>query len=79
LPTRILGGLAEFERELIRIRTAEGRARAVAMGVRLGRRPKLDEAQRRQACERKMAGEDIAAIARDYNVSDATISRIQCG
>jgi DNA invertase Pin-like site-specific DNA recombinase len=44
----ILGGLAEFERELIRTRTAEGRARAVAMGVRLGRRPKLDEEQRRQ-------------------------------
>jgi DNA invertase Pin-like site-specific DNA recombinase len=75
----ILGGLAEFERELIRTRTAEGRARAVAMGVRLGRRPKLDEEQRRAACERKQAGEDVSSIARDYNVSDSTISRIQCG
>jgi DNA invertase Pin-like site-specific DNA recombinase len=75
----ILGGLAEFERELIRTRTAEGRARAVAMGVRLGRRPKLDADQRRAACERKQAGEDVASIARDYNVSDSTISRIQCG
>jgi DNA invertase Pin-like site-specific DNA recombinase len=75
----VLGGLAEFERELIKSRTAEGRARAVANGVRLGRRPKLDEEQRRQACIRKMAGEDIALIARDYNVSDSTISRIQCG
>jgi DNA invertase Pin-like site-specific DNA recombinase len=75
----ILGGLAEFERELIRTRTAEGRARAVAMGVRLGRRPKLDESQRRAACERKQAGEDVASIARDYNVSDSTISRLQCG
>jgi DNA invertase Pin-like site-specific DNA recombinase len=75
----VLGGLAEFERELIKSRTAEGRARAVANGVRLGRRPKLDEEQRRQACARKLAGEDIAVIARDYNVSDSTISRIQCG
>jgi DNA invertase Pin-like site-specific DNA recombinase len=75
----VLGGLAEFERELIKSRTAEGRARAVANGVRLGRRPKLDEEQRRQACIRKLAGEDIAVIARDYNVSDSTISRIQCG
>jgi DNA invertase Pin-like site-specific DNA recombinase len=75
----VLGGLAEFERELIKSRTAEGRARAVAMGVRLGRRPKLDEEQRRQACARKLAGEDVASIARDYNVSDSTISRIQCG
>src|SRR4030081_390947 len=69
----VLGGLAEFERELIKSRTAEGRARAVAMGVRLGRRPKLDEEQRRAACERKQAGEDVASIARDYKVSDSTI------
>ena len=75
----VLGGLAEFERELIKSRTAEGRARAVAMGVRLGRRPKLNDDQRREACARKLAGEDIAVIARDYNVSDSTISRLQCG
>jgi Resolvase, N terminal domain len=37
----VLGGLAEFERELIRARTSEGRARAKARGVKLGRRPKL--------------------------------------
>jgi DNA invertase Pin-like site-specific DNA recombinase len=74
----VLGGLAEFERELIRTRTAEGRARAVAMGVRLGRRPKLDQEQRRQACARKAAGEDVRLIAKDFNVSDSTISRLQC-
>src|SRR4051794_4498074 len=34
----VLGGLAEFERELIRSRTGEGRARAVARGVTLGRK-----------------------------------------
>jgi DNA invertase Pin-like site-specific DNA recombinase len=31
----VLGGLAEFERELIKARTAEGRKRAQARGVRL--------------------------------------------
>jgi DNA invertase Pin-like site-specific DNA recombinase len=36
----VLGGLAEFERELIRT-PGEGRARAVANGVRLGRKPTL--------------------------------------
>ncbi len=35
----VLGGLAEFERELIRARTGEGRARAKARGVKLGRKP----------------------------------------
>jgi DNA invertase Pin-like site-specific DNA recombinase len=74
----VLGGLAEFERELIRVRTTEGRARAVAMGVRLGRRPKLDQDQRREACQRKRAGEEVASIARAFQVSDSTISRLRC-
>src|SRR5438132_14221058 len=37
----VLGGLAEFERELIRARTDDGRKRAQARGVRLGRPLKL--------------------------------------
>jgi DNA invertase Pin-like site-specific DNA recombinase len=37
----VLGGWAEFERDLIHARTSEGRARAVANGVRLGRKPTL--------------------------------------
>ena len=42
----VLGGLAEFERELIRARTGEGRARAKANGVRLGRKPTFTHHQR---------------------------------
>jgi DNA invertase Pin-like site-specific DNA recombinase len=34
----VLGGLAEFERELIRARTDEDRKRAQARGVRFGKR-----------------------------------------
>jgi DNA invertase Pin-like site-specific DNA recombinase len=45
----VLSGLAEFERSLIKARTAEGRARAKARGVRMGRRPKLTPHQQR-AC-----------------------------
>jgi DNA invertase Pin-like site-specific DNA recombinase len=74
----VLGGVAEFERELILARTAEGRRLAVARGVRFGRRPKLSEAERLDACRRKKAREPIASIARDYNVCGATISRLQC-
>ena len=37
----VLGGIAEFERELINARTSEGRARAKARGVRFGRPPAL--------------------------------------
>jgi len=72
----VLGGLAEFERKLIRARTAEGRARAKARGVRLGRKPKLTPHQRREAIKRRDAGEPVRAIARSYNVHNSTISRL---
>jgi DNA invertase Pin-like site-specific DNA recombinase len=45
----VLGGLAEFESELIRARTGEGRKRAKERGVHMGRRPKLTAHQRRDA------------------------------
>src|SRR5689334_17405535 len=53
----MLGGLAEFERDLIRVRTGEGRARAKARGVRLGRPPKLTAHQAKEALRRRDAGE----------------------
>jgi DNA invertase Pin-like site-specific DNA recombinase len=72
----ILGGLAEFERELIRARTGEGRERAKARGVKMGRKPKLTAHQIREAVERRDKGETVRDIARTYNVSHSTISRL---
>jgi DNA invertase Pin-like site-specific DNA recombinase len=45
----VLGGLADVERDLIRTRTAEGRSRAQKRGQRMGRKPKLTEAQQDEA------------------------------
>jgi DNA invertase Pin-like site-specific DNA recombinase len=73
----VLGGLAEFERELIRARTGEGRARAKARGVRMGRPPKLTPHQIKEALRRRDAGEPMRDIARTYNVSHSTISRLE--
>ena len=73
----VLDGLAEFERELMKTRTADGRARAKARGVRMGRRPKLTPHQQREALDRRAAGEAIREIARSYNVSHSTISRLR--
>jgi DNA invertase Pin-like site-specific DNA recombinase len=72
----VLGGLAEFERELIKSRTAEGRLRAKAMGRSLGRPFKLTRHQRAEAHGRREAGEAVCDIARSYDVSPSTISRI---
>ncbi len=73
----VLAGLAEFERELIRSRTGEGRERARARGVRMGRKPKLTPHQRTEALSRRDAGEPLVEIARSYAVSHSTISRLR--
>lgn len=74
----VLGGLAEFERELIRARTGEGRARAVARGVKMGRKPKLTPHQQKEALRRRESGkETLRDIARSYNVHNSTISRLE--
>ena len=72
----VLGGLAEFERHLILSRTNEGRVRAQARGVKFGRRPKLTKHQQAEALARIAQGETLTAIARSYNVSHMTISRL---
>ncbi len=72
----VLAGLAEFERELIRARTGEGRARAKAEGRKMGRPHKLTPHQQREARERRDAGESLSSIARSFNVHHATIGRL---
>src|SRR5215467_3185381 len=72
----VLGGLAEFERELILARTSDGRTRAKARGVRFGRLAALTPHQRQEALKRLGSGEAQADVARSFNVSQATISRL---
>jgi DNA invertase Pin-like site-specific DNA recombinase len=72
----VLGGLAEFERHLILTRTAEGRTRAQANGIRFGRKPSLTPYQRAEALRRRAAGETLTAIAQSFNVSHMTIARL---
>ena len=64
LMVTILGGVAEFERELVRTRTAEGRAPAMSLGMRMGRKPKLNETQRVDAKQRLGRKERMGVTAR---------------
>jgi DNA invertase Pin-like site-specific DNA recombinase len=72
----VLAALAEFERSMILARTAEGRTRAKARGVRFGRKPKLSAFQINEALARREAGEALTDIGRSYGVSHSTISRL---
>jgi DNA invertase Pin-like site-specific DNA recombinase len=73
----VLGGLAEFERELIRVRTGEGRERAKARRVHMGRPSKLTPHQQREAMKALAEGTATQAdLARRFNLSASTISRL---
>jgi DNA invertase Pin-like site-specific DNA recombinase len=73
----ILAAIATYECRLINARTGEGRKRAMANGVRFGRKPKLTAHQRAEAIKRRAAGETLADIAKSYAVDVSTISRLQ--
>ena len=65
----VLGGLAEFERELIRAWTGEGHRRAAARGVKMGRRPKLTPHQMKEAIRRRDRGEETCERSRGATMS----------
>ena len=77
LLSTMLAAIAEFERELIRERTGEGRKRAMAAGVKFGRKRKLSDFQRQEAVKRRAAGETLASIAKSYAVDISMISRLE--
>ena len=66
----MLGGLAEYERELIK-------ARARAQGKSLGRPFKLTPHQRAEAIQRREVGEALVDIAKSYAVNPTTIGRLK--
>jgi DNA invertase Pin-like site-specific DNA recombinase len=76
LLSTLLAAIAEFERDLIRERTGDGRKRAMAKGVKFGRKPKLSDFQRQEALKRRAAGETLAEIAKSYAVDVSMISRL---
>jgi DNA invertase Pin-like site-specific DNA recombinase len=77
LMLNILGGLAEFERELIVERTTEGRMRAKERGQHMGRPPKLTPQQQAEARRRLENGATVRELAESYNVGKSTIDRLR--
>jgi DNA invertase Pin-like site-specific DNA recombinase len=74
---QMVASFAEFERAMVRERTTAGLAAARAEGRVGGRRKKLDAAKRREIAESVISGRKTGAdMARLYNVSQPTVSRI---
>lgn len=75
----VLGGLADVERDLIRTRTAEGRARAMEQGKRMGRPRQITDTQRQEITSRRQKGETLKSVATAFGISESTVSRIARG
>lgn len=72
----ILATFAEFEADLIRMRTREGMAMARAKGKLRGKQPKLSDKQQRELCRMHDTGEySISDLAELFSVSRPTVYR----
>jgi DNA invertase Pin-like site-specific DNA recombinase len=71
----IMGGIAEFERGLIRKRCEEGIERAKRRGKKFGRPSALDDGEKRTMAERYAKGETMEQLAMEYEVGIGTIWR----
>lgn len=71
----LLGAVAEFERSLINERQREGIEQAKKRGVYTGRKPALDDAQVAELKRRANAGENKAALAREFEIGRKTLYR----
>lgn len=73
----ILASVAEMERDLLVERTQAGLARAKAEGKQLGRPSKTTEEERKAILAQLNAGVTVSQVARDFDISRATIISIR--
>jgi DNA invertase Pin-like site-specific DNA recombinase len=69
----IMGGVAEFERAMIRERQREGIAKAKQAGKYEGRKSTMSDAQVKAICGGVAAGENKSALAREFGITRQTI------
>lgn len=77
LVVKVLAAMGDFERELIIERTLAGQARARAAGTHMGRPSKTTSAQKEAIRARLIAGAAVAAVAKEFSISRASVIAIR--
>jgi DNA invertase Pin-like site-specific DNA recombinase len=68
-----MGGVAEFERSMIRERQREGIAKAKQAGAYKGRQSTMTVPQLQAIRDRAGAGENKSALAREFGITRQTV------
>lgn len=71
----MLGAIAQFETEIRAERQMDGIHKAKASGIQFGARPKLTPEQIADLRHRRLQGDLVRVLMRDYNISKATVYR----
>ena len=72
----IMGGVAEFERAMIRERQLEGILKAKQAGKFKGRKSSMSDAQIKAISDRVAAGENKSALAREFGITRQTVYNV---
>lgn len=72
-----IAALAQFERNLVSVRTKAGMQRRRERGERVGPEPKLNDKQRREIMKLLRSGGNAKDVAKQYNVSRQTVYRVR--
>lgn len=73
----VISAVAEFEKDLLIERTNAGLARALAQGVKLGRKESLSAKSKQEVLSLLHSGASVSRLARDFSTSRQTIMRIR--
>jgi DNA invertase Pin-like site-specific DNA recombinase len=71
----LIGVFAEFERDLIRERVKAGIQNAKSKGIRVGRRPLIDEKLLRTVRDRRDKGMSLRNISKELGVSKSLVHK----
>lgn len=76
---QVINAVAEFELDLLKERTRSGMQRAVAQGVKVGRRASLDAEKAAKVRAQHAAGASVSTLSKEYGTSRQSIYRALAG